>query len=246
LVIGNLDKIAGWLLQDKIVAVSQELSSKLKKIYPPGKVIEIDNSIDPDAVVDKSNEFVDFCPDESHFNVAFVGRFVPVKRVDLFYQIASKILELDSKGNIHFYMIGDGPLWRQMNDDITAAGRENRIHLTGFVQNVAPYLKHMNLLLFTSDHEGLPMTLLEAIVLNVAVISRSLATIKQVLCDGECGFIVDSDNISDFSSLIIEIRDGNQDISSKLAFAIANLQSKYTIKNNAQRYVGVYESVIKV
>jgi len=42
----------------------------------------------------------------------------------------------------------------------------------------------MDLLLFTSDHEGLPMTLPEAIALQVSTISRDLPTIKQVSREG--------------------------------------------------------------
>ncbi len=60
----------------------------------------------------------------------------------------------------------------------------------------------MNLLLFTSVYEGLPMTQLEAMALQITVMSRSLPTIRQVLCNGEWGYMLASNAIADFSTAI--------------------------------------------
>ena len=183
-----MDIFSAYFLQQKIIAVSAELKVKLSVHYPASKLQVIENSIDISDIHGKAEITPKLDIDDSCFNVVFVGRFVPVKRVDLFYAFAKMALQTIPGVKLKFYMLGDGPLWDQVVQQVRDDDVSDSIVLTGFVENTAPVLKRMDLLVFTSDHEGLPMTLLEAMVLAVPVMSRNLATIKKVLCGGECGF----------------------------------------------------------
>ena len=60
----------------------------------------------------------------------------------------------------------------------------------------------MNLLLFAFVYEDLPMTQLEAMALQVTVMSCNLLTLRQVLCNGEWGYMLASNAIADFSAVI--------------------------------------------
>ncbi|MDT8453032.1 MAG: glycosyltransferase, partial [Gammaproteobacteria bacterium] len=128
-----LDKISGWIFQSRIIAVSPELAGKLKARYPHRKLTVIPNGINIEAVIEKSNLPVKFKCSADHFNIAFVGRFVPVKRTDIFISIATEIINRSHERNIHFYMFGDGPLWAEANHRILENGYQNRIHTPGFV-----------------------------------------------------------------------------------------------------------------
>ncbi|MDT8452091.1 MAG: glycosyltransferase [Gammaproteobacteria bacterium] len=238
-----LDKISGWFFQRSIIAVSPELVGKLKTTYPHRKITVIPNGINVASVIEKSNLPVEFERCAEHFNIAFVGRFVPVKRPDIFLRIAINTLNRSQQQNIHFYMFGDGPLCADANRTILENGYQHRIHTPGFVSNIAPYLKAMDVLLFTSDHEGLPMTLLEAMALHVTVVSRDLPTIKQVLCDGECGYVLTSDQPEDFSRLITRLYNNKNELRIKTAMAYENLQARYSIQEIAQSYVALYRKV---
>ena len=238
-----LDRISGWIFQSRIIAVSPELAGKLKAIYPHRKITVIPNGINIEAVIEKSDSPVEFERQTDHFNIAFVGRFVPVKRADIFISIATDIISRSHERDIHFYMFGDGPLWAETNHTILENGYQDRIHTPGFVDNVAPYLKAMDMLLFTSDHEGLPMTLLEAMALRVAVVSRNLPTIKQVLCDGVCGYVLNSDQPEDFSRLITSLSNNKNELRVKTEMAYKNLQASYSIQETAQNYVALYREV---
>lgn len=238
-----LDKTSGWIFQSRIIAVSPELAWKLKALYPHRKIMVIPNGINIGAVIEKSNSPVEFEYCADHFNIAFVGRFVPVKRTDIFIRIAIDTISRSHERNIHFYMFGDGPLSAEANQRILESGDQDRIHTQGFVDNVAPYLKAMDLLLFTSDHEGLPMTLLEAMALRVAVMSRNLPSIKQVLCDGSCGYVLSPDQPEDFSSLITGLSKNKNELKIKTSMAYENLQSHYSIQEIARSYLALYREV---
>lgn len=240
-----LDKFVAFFMQQRIIAVSDELGRKLANKFPPSKLVVINNSIDINAISVRSSEKTDFSAKQNTYNVCFIGRFVPVKRIDLFYIIAKETIKNNS--NIQFHMIGDGPLWNGLHKRVCDDQLVSNIHLTGFVKNTAPYLKQMDLLVFTSDHEGLPMTLLEAMALGVAVLTRdNLPTIKQVLCNGKCGYIELSSDNSGFSKRLIEILEDESTRKKKYKMAQEVVSELYSIDSNVQTYTKLYVNVLGV
>lgn len=244
MIINSLDRLAGYFLQQKIIAVSDELKTKLIRHYAKNKLLVIENSINEQRVAERANEPTAFRMDKDCFNVGFVGRFVPVKRVDLFYDIAVHVLKTRPTSNIAFHMLGDGPLMDEIMGRRERAGLEQRILLHGFASNSAPMIKNMDLLMFTSDHEGLPMTLLEAMALGVPVLSRNLTTIHQVLCDGACGYILDSADPRVLAEQVCHIADNPKDTAVRAAQAQERIHSHYSINSNVQKYITLYASLI--
>ena len=245
MIFNMLDLLAGFFLQEKIIAVSDELKGKLLRHYSSSKIKVIENSVDFEYIAKKADEQILLDIDSSQFNVAFIGRFVPVKQVNLFLKIAKATLQENPSLNIHFYMIGDGPLFNDIQEEVIHCNLQKRIHLTGFVSNTAPYLKRMNALLFTSEHEGLPMTLLEAMALGMPVISRFLPTIEKVLCDGSCGYIVKSDEIGLFVKEILTIYgDENGSLNEYIELAKKELQNKYTMHSKIDLYKSLYQELL--
>jgi len=238
------DRMTGWFLQNKIIVVSEELREKCRKRFPDRKLVVIHNGIDIQEIIRQSTSKIDFKKSDNQFNVAFIGRFVTVKRPELFIEVAVDVLKNTQKANIHFYMLGDGPLFDLARQQIAASKVCDKIHTIGFVNNVAPYLKHMDLLVFTSEHEGLPMTLLEAMALNVAVLSHNLPTIKHVLCDGDCGYIQASDGVSEYSDMIQFIVNHPDDLDKKRHLAHDSLHAKFSIQQIAKSYLELYESIL--
>lgn len=240
-----LDKIVGRFLQARIISVSSELKNKLMKDYPTPKITVIKNSVSSEYIHKQANVSIKHIFPENQFNICFIGRFSPVKRVDLFYDLAKSVLTSEPNLNIHFYMMGDGPLWEQYRELVSKDKLEKNIHLTGFVENTASYLKNMSLLIFTSDHEGLPMTLLEAMTLSVPVLARNnLITVGNVLCDGECGYFEPMDDIKTSTSRIIQILQNRESLNRKADLARKAIESDYLIENNVKDYIKLYHEVI--
>ena len=244
LIINSLDRLAGVFLQQKIIAVSNELKTKLSSHYTANRLLVIENSINEQHVAARASEPTEITFDTDSFNIGFVGRFVPVKRVDLFYDIAVRVLQARPDSNIVFHMLGNGPLMDDIKRRRQQAGLEKRILLHGFVSNSAPLIKNMDLVMFTSDHEGLPMTLLEAMTLGVPVLSRNLATIRQVLCGGDCGYIVDEADPQGLAQQVCHIADHPQDVAMRAAQAQAQIHSRYSINTNVKKYIALYTSLI--
>jgi glycosyltransferase involved in cell wall biosynthesis len=184
-----LDWFCGRFLQDRVVAVSDELGTLLARRFTARKVRVIQNGIDLDEVIRQSQLPVSLPGPAEAFKVAFVGRLVPVKRVDIFLEVAKALLA-ENADVYKFYIFGDGPLWSDLNARLDKQGLRQHVYATGFIEHLPPYLARMNLLLVTSDHEGLPMSVLEALSLDVPVVAHAVGGISRVLENGRYGILV--------------------------------------------------------
>ncbi len=240
-----MDKYTAIFLQQKIVAVSSELNKSLLKTYSEQKITTINNSVNIDYIANRSGEFINIPINERSINIGFIGRFVQVKRVHLFVDIAKSVIRENPDSDIHFHMIGDGPLFANIQDQITGYGLNQNIHLLGFVENSAPYLKKLDFLMFTSEHEGLPMTLLEAMSLSVPVISVELPSIRKILKGEECGYFIDADNIVGSSKKISEIVKDPKRAMTKAKRAFEIVKNEYSINSNVSKFTKLYEEVLQ-
>ncbi|MDH5730972.1 MAG: glycosyltransferase, partial [Gammaproteobacteria bacterium] len=242
----SLDRVSAIFFQQKIIAVSFDLGQMLSNHLPKSKIETIANSVDQKFIYDQARQSIDYSYPDARLNVAFVGRFVPVKRPDYFVEIARLVADSQSsvKNSIHFFMIGDGPLKSEIETKVKTHHLGDHVHFTGFVENTAPYLQHMDLLLFTSDHEGLPMTLLESMSLGVAVGSRPIDSIASVLCNKACGFFPNVDSPAEFAQLVLELAENRQALLQITTQAREQLDANYSINQNVKRYKQIYIQLV--
>lgn len=92
--------------------------------------------------------------------VGDVARFVPGKNLEQFIHLA----DLDKKngGNIHFLIVGDGPLMEKIVKDVDNANCNERFTFTGVRKDVERLYNAMDIFCLPSIFEGLPVTLMEA------------------------------------------------------------------------------------
>ncbi|KHT65303.1 glycosyl transferase [Photobacterium gaetbulicola] len=98
-----------------------------------------------------------------------IGRFNRAKRHDRLIKIFSQVQD----DNIKLLLLGEGSLRAEVEKSISNYGLEQRVEIIGFKSNPYPYLKNAKGLVLTSDYEGLPTVILEALALQVPVISTN-------------------------------------------------------------------------
>ncbi|WEM42437.1 glycosyltransferase [Photobacterium sp. DA100] len=122
------------------------------------------NPIDLDEIFLLSNNF---SSDIDGDYIIHVGRFNRAKRHDRLISIFSEV----KNKNIKLALLGDGDLKAEVLKKVSELNLENRVIFLGFKDNPYPYIKSSKALVLTSDFEGLPTVLLEAMALQVPVIS---------------------------------------------------------------------------
>ncbi len=122
-----------------------------------------------------------------------------VSRVDnpknpfLFVDIAKEYLK--NNDNTLFVWVGDGRLKEQAINYVKKLNLEDKVKFIGFRENGIDYMNDFDLLLLTSNWEGVPITILEAIELNIPILSTDVGGIKEII--GESSVFNEMENISD-------------------------------------------------
>jgi glycosyltransferase involved in cell wall biosynthesis len=118
----------------------------------------------------------------------FVGRLCPQKRPLLFLELAKMVQATNSSD--YFLMIGDGPLSVDCDKFIDLHQLKN-IRRIPFHENPAVIFTISDGLIITSEYEGLPIVMLEALCCGLPVLSTDVGDIKVVLGEYNSGIVID-------------------------------------------------------
>jgi glycosyltransferase involved in cell wall biosynthesis len=237
-----LDRMAGRLLQQRVVAVSEPLGRELRRRFPTGRVVVIENGIDVEEVRRHGRVAVDLPGPDAGVRVAFVGRLVPVKRLDLFLEVAAEASRRAPK-EFRFFVIGDGPVREDARRRAEALGLDAAVAWLGFTPAAPAYLARMDLMLITSDHEGLPMNVLEALCLGVPVVAHAVGGIPEVLEHGKAGTLVDGQSVAKFADLLVAYRRDPRPFRAKADHGRAVVEARYGADRMAARYRDLYREL---
>lgn len=123
--------------------------------------------------------------------VVMVARLASPKRPDLLLQ-ALALLRDDSGAETPASLIGAGP---QM-DALRALARQSglqQIDFCGDVSDVPQRLARHAVFVLMSDHEGLPISVIEAMRAGLAVVASDLPGVRELLADGQAGLLIRND-----------------------------------------------------
>lgn len=122
-----------------------------------------------------------------------VGNFKPQKNPLDLIKVAARVIEKHPEA--HFVIAGDGELREAVEHEITIRGLGSRVHLLGWRQDVTALLRASNAFVLTSLWEGLPRSILEAFSARLPVVAYAANGVKDVLRDGENGFLINSGDV---------------------------------------------------
>jgi glycosyltransferase involved in cell wall biosynthesis len=138
--------------------------------------------------------------------LAYVGRLSIEKDVPLFVAAVSKIVRRNPGVPIRALVAGDGPELLRVEQAIEREGLWNEIRLLGDSRRVPEILAVSDYLLLTSKTEGSSLTILEALSLNLVVLSTDTGNVREVIDNGVNGFVVEGRDPGAFADRFEEIR----------------------------------------
>lgn len=93
------------------------------------------------------------------------GRMVPQKRFDNLL----RAFALTGRADARLTILGDGPLRSSLERLARSLGVAERIDMPGYAPDIIPSLRRSDLFVLSSDYEGLPAVIIEALACNVPV-----------------------------------------------------------------------------
>jgi glycosyltransferase involved in cell wall biosynthesis len=236
--VAKVDQYVGRYAQNRVIAVSDELGLKMLALYPAGHIAVVLNGVDVDALSNiKPSELLSNKGEVKHIGI--VGRLVAVKRVDLFLDTCRALLSR-GENKYHFHIIGDGPLKLQLLQQSKRLGVDTAVTFHGHRDDVANFIKGLDLLVMCSDHEGLPMTALESVALGTPIVAHAVGGLVALLENSKCSSLVSEHAVAGYEKAIF-----NSCAKLTELRAVEALPELYTAQRNAKEMMRIYsEGVI--
>jgi glycosyltransferase involved in cell wall biosynthesis len=121
--------------------------------------------------------------------VGAIGRLWPQKRLKDVIWGADLIQCV--RDDVHFLMIGDGPLRRRLERFAEQCYVAERVHFLGERSDIPRILPHLDLLMLASSYEGQSNAIMEAMSAGVPVVASDIPGNRDLVINGETGLLVD-------------------------------------------------------
>ena len=181
-------------ISDKLIVVSPRNTEKglADGIATPEKYITIRSGIDLDRFCHPTRPREDVrdelgVPREAPV-VGTVTRLSPQKAPHDFVAAAAQVA--GQWPDVHFVVVGDGPLRADVEAKIAARGLTERVHLTGLRRDVPDLMHSFDIFVLSSLWEGLPRVLPQAMAAGLPIVATDADGNAEAVADGVNGYLV--------------------------------------------------------
>ena len=176
---------------------------------------------------------------EYAYDIVYVGRLTPQKNPQRLIKVLAGIHE--KYPQMRAAIVGTGELEEETKEKINEYDVRGCVDMLGFCSNPYKIMKSAKILIMTSRWEGLPMCALEAIALGVPIVSTPTDGLKEIVIDGETGYLCNDDiDLVDRCCVILS----NPDLYEKLHRETLNARHLFNIDNYRTQVRKVYAELI--
>lgn len=133
----------------------------------------------------------------------FVGRLVPIKRVDLFLDAIRLIV--DQRPNVRAIVVGDGKEADALKAQAKRLELDGRVDFVGQRSDIENWLRQARVFIMTSDSEGLSLALIEAMLCGLPAVASDVGDLGDLVENGVNGYLVPERAASAFAARMLEL-----------------------------------------
>jgi glycosyltransferase involved in cell wall biosynthesis len=170
----------GKKVQDELIDVGIGNVKKFA-VMPPGLSLG--------EIPDKAQGKSELGLDKDLIYCSFIGRVTNIKRPDRFLDVVAELVRRNVK--MQFFIAGDGNLLAETKLRI----EKDSLPVTclGWRTDIERIIGASDIVLLTSDNEGTPLSLIQAGMAGVPVVSTNVGSVAEVVLNGKTGLITDLD-----------------------------------------------------
>ena len=187
------------------------------------KEIQSKSIVIPNPINEEFIEDISIINKKNNSSIVSVGRLDSQKNhfllIDSFKEVLSKFPDAT------LVIYGEGSLRNKLEEYVKRNGIEDKIKLPGRVENIKEMIKEANCFVLSSNYEGMPNALMEAMALGLPVVSTDCPCggPRFLIKNNVNGILVDTNNVKQMSEAIIKI--------------LSNKEFSKYISNNAKKIV---------
>lgn len=171
--------------------------------------------------------------------VAFVGRLTRIKRPDRAVDAMRAVREAGI--DAHLVVAGDGDL--RQTTERRAAVLGDAVTFLGWTSDIGRVLSAADVIVLTSDNEGMPVTLVEAAHAGVPAVATDVGGVAEVVADGTTGLVVAPTAAAVGEGLVGLL--GDPERRGRMgAAATADAARRFTTASMVGAHTAIYEEVL--
>jgi glycosyltransferase involved in cell wall biosynthesis len=134
-----------------------------------------------------------------------VGSLVPVKRLDRFLRTISRVSSRASMP-VEGLIVGDGPLRAELESQARDLGlAEANVRFCGSATDPSAWYRDADIMLLTSDREGTPNVVLEAMAFGLPVVATRVGGLPAVVVESETGYLVGREDEAALAEAVLDL-----------------------------------------
>ena len=202
--------------------------------YPIEKIRLIYNGVDirkflkPESIGTNDDGLIKFIA---------VGRFMPAKNHLFMLKAFKKLYELYPQARL--LLLGEGENRGVMEEFCRENGLSDVVSMPGAVSNVYEYMWKADIFIMTSDYEGMPVVVLEAMAAELPVVSSCAGGVVDIISDGEDGLLFPVGDLDAAVESMAKMA-ASKELRSKIAAAGKNKVKQFDIEKCASEHRKVY------
>jgi glycosyltransferase involved in cell wall biosynthesis len=221
---------------------SQRILLAETHLLPPIEVYYNGGTLDKKTPADdrEPNIIQNLVPNKHRIGI--VSRFEPEKRIDVALHIAQQLLS--RRNDVHFFILGDGVLEDRMRRLASELQLTGRVTILGFLPNVQEYLSAFDIVLITSDREGLPFIVWEAMAKGVPIVASDVGGIREIVEREQCGKVYERRNVQEAVSLLDQLLSDDAMREAMGRSGRSAIEKKYNALQFGRKFESIYLSVM--
>lgn len=226
---------------DSIVAVSLDIARHIEQ-HCRSKTIVIHNSVDLNKlkVSEKAEQLrKELGLKEKMPVIGSVGRMVGIKGYDLFLKMAKLILK--ERADVQFLLVGDGPLKSDLESMASELGIADYVMFSGFRDDIIDVFSHMDIFVMSSQHEGIPTVLLEAMAMGKPAVCTAVGGISEIIDNENCGILVKARSAQMLADACLDLLSDSDRMKRMAISARQRIEGEFSSTIQAERTVELYQ-----
>lgn len=173
--------------------------------------------------------------------IVSVGRLEKQKNQTLLINSFKKVLEKHPDYKLIIY--GEGNYRKELEDRIKELNIENSVLLPGSSKKIFEDIKSAEIFVLSSNYEGMPNALMEAMCLGLPVISTKVSGSTDLINDNENGLLVELNDEETLTNSIIKLIEDRK-LANRLAYNAMCLSEKIKMSTVADMWEKIINNII--
>ena len=223
---------------DNIICVSNDVLNSFNEFTNEeykNKTLFMKNVNNPYSIIKQSEEEIDLKKDS--FRICVIGNLNKNKDFGRLIPMISKLNKKNIKTEL--LILGVGEQKENIQNLIIKYNTKN-IKLLGYQENPYKYLGKSDLYICCSHYEGYSTTTIESLILNIPILTTKVSGMKEILNNGQFGFIVDDNDEEIYNKLEYLIKNKEELIKIKKAQLSEIKRLKLEFKKNIQKIENLF------